>query len=387
MGWALGPNPDLIDMLCPGRQPMHGQIMQYPIPHRNSAGFALASGLGVAGKQQVVAMLPYNPHMQIQPFSMLTPDIVLDALDSIGLHGDGRLLALNSYENRVYQTGMEVGPPLIAKFYRPERWSDAEILEEHDFVATLAEREIPVVPALEVNGNTLHNFNGFRFSVFTRHGGRAPELDDRDTLEWMGRFIGRIHAVGALQSYRYRPALDIESFGMEPSMFLLEHNFIPAELAEVYRGVVAQALDGVRRCYDRAGNVKIIRLHGDCHAGNVLWTDAGPHFVDFDDSRMGPAIQDLWMLLSGGRADMVRQFADLMAGYEDFFDINPSELHLVEALRTLRLIHYAAWIARRWNDPAFTVAFPWFNTQRYWQDRILELREQIALMDEPPLLV
>jgi len=345
------------------------------------------SGSGVAVKQQVVTVLPYNPHMQTQPFSTLTPDIVLDALDDIGLHGDGRMLALNSYENRVYQTGMEAGPPLVAKFYRPGRWSDAEILEEHAFVATLAEREIPVVPALEVNGNTLHNFNGFRFSVFTRHGGRAPELDNRDTLEWMGRFIGRIHAVGALQSYRYRPALDMASFGMEPSVFLLEHNFIPAELVDVYRGVVAQALDGVRRCYDRAGNVKIIRLHGDCHVGNVLWTDAGPHFVDFDDSRMGPAIQDLWMLLSGERADMVRQFADLMAGYEDFFDINPSELHLVEALRTLRLVHYAAWIARRWDDPAFTVAFPWFNTQRYWQDRILELREQIALMDEPPLLV
>lgn len=331
-------------------------------------------------------MLPYNPAMQIQPFSTLTPDIVLDALDGIGLHGDGRLLALNSYENRVYQTGMEVGSPLIAKFYRPKRWSDAEILEEHAFVAILAEREIPVVPALEVNGNTLHNFNGFRFSVFTRHGGRAPELDDRDTLKWMGRFIGRIHAVGALQSYLHRPALNIASFGMEPSVFLLEHNFIPAELAEVYRGVVAQALDGVRRCYDRAGNVKTIRLHGDCHVGNVLWTDAGPHFVDFDDSRMGPAIQDLWMLLSGERAEMTQQFSYLVAGYEDFYDFEPRELHLVEALRTLRLIHYAAWIARRWDDPAFIVAFPWFNTQRYWQDRILELREQIALMDEPPLL-
>jgi Ser/Thr protein kinase RdoA (MazF antagonist) len=327
------------------------------------------------------------PQMLTQPFSALTPDSVLDALDSIGLRGDGRLLALNSYENRVYQAGMEDGLPLIAKFYRPARWSDAEILEEHAFVATLAEREIPVVPALEINSHTLHAFNGFRFSVFARHGGRAPELDNRDTLEWMGRFIGRIHSVGALESYRHRPALDIESFGVEPSAFLLEHDFIPAELVEVYRGVVAQALDGVRRSFDRAGAVKKLRLHGDCHVGNVLWTDAGPHFVDFDDSRMGPAIQDLWMLLSGERADMTRQFSDLMAGYEDFYDFDPRELHLIEALRTLRLIHYAAWIARRWDDPAFPVAFPWFNTQRYWQDRILELREQIALMDEPPLWV
>ena len=325
--------------------------------------------------------------MLTQPFSALTPDSVLDALDSIGLRGDGRLLALNSYENRVYQAGMEDGPPLVAKFYRPARWSDAAILEEHAFVSELVEREIPVVPAMEINSHTLHAFNGFRFSVFARHGGRAPELDDRDTLEWMGRFIGRIHAVGALDIYRERPTLDIRSFGVEPSAYLLEHDFIPAELVEVYRGVVAQALDGVRRCFDRAGPVRSLRLHGDCHVGNVLWTDAGPHFVDFDDSRMGPAIQDLWMLLSGERADMTRQFSDLLAGYEDFYDFDPRELHLVEALRTLRLIHYAAWIARRWDDPAFPVAFPWFNTQRYWQDRILELREQIALMDEPPLLV
>jgi len=319
------------------------------------------------------------------PFSSLTPDSVLDALDSIALRGDGRLLALNSYENRVYQAGMEEGPALVAKFYRPERWSDEAILEEHAFVATLTGREIPVVPALRINGNTLHKFNGFRFSVFSKHGGRAPELDRRDTLEWMGRFIGRIHALGSLESYQHRPTLDIQSFGVEPSEYLLAHDFIPAELLEVYRGVVALALDGVRRCYDRAGDVKILRLHGDCHVGNVLWTDDGPHFVDFDDSRMGPAIQDLWMLLSGERAEQTRQFADLLAGYEAFYDFHPRELHLLEALRTLRLIHYSAWIARRWDDAAFPVAFPWFNTQRYWQDRILELREQIALMDEPPL--
>ena len=330
--------------------------------------------------------MPYNPSMNSQPFSALTPDAVLDALDSIGLRSDGRLLALNSYENRVYQAGMDEGPPLIAKFYRPARWTDAAILEEHAFVATLAEREIPVVPAMTLNGRTLHDFNGFRFSVFARHGGRAPELDDCDTLEWMGRFIGRIHAVGALESYRHRPALDIQSFGIEPSAYLLAHDFIPAELLEVYRGVVAQALDGVRRCYERAGTVRTLRLHGDCHVGNVLWTDAGPHFVDFDDSRMGPAIQDLWMLLSGERAEQTQQLGDLLAGYEDFYDFDPRELYLLEALRTLRLIHYSAWIARRWDDAAFPVAFPWFNTQRYWQDRILELREQIALMDEPPLL-
>ena len=318
-------------------------------------------------------------------FSALTPDQVLDALDSIGLHSDGRLLALNSYENRVYQAGMEEGPPLVAKFYRPVRWSDEAILEEHRFVDELAGREIPVVPALTVAGKTLHAFNGFRFSVFPKHGGRAPELEDRATLEWMGRFIGRIHAVGALERYRERPALDINSFGHEPRDYLLAHGFIPDELLAAYRSVVGQALDGVKHCFDRAGDVRTLRLHGDCHCGNVLWTDAGPHFVDFDDSRTGPAVQDLWMLLSGERSDMVRQLSDLLAGYEDFAEFDPRELHLIEALRTLRLIHYSAWLAMRWDDPAFPLAFPWFNTQRYWQDRILELREQVALMDEPPL--
>lgn len=326
------------------------------------------------------------PPMKTQhPFSLLTPDTVLDAIDSTGIRCDGRLLALNSYENRVYQAGIEDAVPMIAKFYRPARWSDAAILEEHGFVDVLFEREIPVVPALYIGGKTLHEYKGFRFSVFPRHGGRAPELDNPDTLEWMGRFIGRIHAVGALSSYQHRLALDIQSFGVEPLDYLLTHDFIPPELLDVYRGVAALALDGIRHCFDRAGDVKTLRLHGDCHVGNVLWTDAGPHFVDFDDSRMGPAIQDLWMLLSGERAEQTRQFADLLAGYEDFYEFNPRELHLLEALRTLRLIHYSAWIARRWDDAAFPAAFPWFNTQRYWQDRILELREQIALMNEPPL--
>lgn len=320
-----------------------------------------------------------------QDFSTLSPDCVLNALESMGFRSNGCMLALNSYENRVYQIGMEEDAPLVAKFYRPERWTDAAILEEHAFVWELAEREIPVVPPLMLNGITLQSFGGFRFAVFPKHGGRAPELEDRNTLEWMGRFMGRIHAIGALKPFRERPMLDIASFGEQPRDYLLAHEFIPADLDAAYRSVVNQALDGVRHCFARAGGVRALRLHGDCHAGNVLWTDEGPHFVDFDDSRMGPAIQDLWMLLSGEHADKVRQLTDVLAGYEDFCDFDERELHLVEALRTLRLIHYAAWLAQRWNDPAFKQAFPWFNTQRYWQDRILELREQIALMDEPPL--
>lgn len=242
-----------------------------------------------------------------------------------------------------------------------------------------------MVPPLNIAGSTLHSHQGYRYALFNKQGGRAPELDRPETLQWMGRFIARIHAVGALDTYQHRPTLDINSFGREPCEFLLAHNFISSELREVYKGVVAHALDGVRRCFDRAGAVRTLRLHGDCHVGNVLWTEQGPHFVDFDDSRMGPAIQDLWMLLSGDRAEQTRQFADLLIGYEDFYDFDTREMHLLEALRTLRLIHYSAWIARRWDDAAFKVAFPWFDSQRYWQDRILELREQIALMDEAPL--
>ena len=319
------------------------------------------------------------------PYSTLTPDAVLDALESVGLRSDGRLLTLNSYENRVYQIGLEDTAPVVAKFYRPARWTEQQILEEHHFTQELADQEIPVVAPLTLQGRTLNSFKEFSFAVYPRRGGRAPELGDPATLEWMGRFIGRIHAIGALRPFQYRPALDIASFGEEPQNYLLSHDWIPAELLPAWRGAADQALDGARGCFERAGKIAQIRLHGDCHVGNVLWTDAGPHFVDFDDSRMGPAMQDLWMLLSGERPDMARQLADVLAGYENFCEFDMRELHLIEALRTLRLIHYSAWVARRWDDPAFPLAFPWFNTQRYWQDRILELREQIALMNEPPL--
>lgn len=334
-----------------------------------------------------------EPTGEMPPYAALTPDRVLDALESIGLRPDGRLLALNSFENRVYQVMLDESdahaPLLIAKFYRPQRWSDEAILEEHAFVEELVEREIPAVPALTIDGRTLHHHQEFRFAVFRRQSGRAPELSNRETLEWLGRFLGRIHAVGALRPFNHRPRIDIDSFGYEPRDWLLAHDTIPIELRTAWHTTVDQALAGVARCFDRAGTVRQLRLHGDCHLGNVLWNEygspAGPHFVDFDDSRMGPAIQDLWMLLSGERHEMQEQLLDVLAGYEDFQDFEPREVHLIEALRTLRLIHYAAWIARRWNDPAFPAAFPWFASPRYWQDRILELREQIALMDEAPL--
>ena len=320
------------------------------------------------------------------PYSALTPDCALDALDSVGLHADGRLLALNSYENRVYQMGVDGGAPVVVKFYRPARWSDAAILEEHAFTAELAAREIPVVAPLRLNGATLHAHAGFRFAVYPRQGGRMPEFDRAGTLERMGRFLGRIHAVGAQRDFVHRPALDVETFGHASRDFLASGKWLPADLKAAWDSVVDHALASVAHCYARAGAVRAIRLHGDCHAGNVLWTDAGPHFVDFDDSRMGPAVQDLWMLLSGEREEQQAQLNEILAGYEDFMEFDPGELHLVEALRTLRLIHYAAWLARRWDDPAFPAAFPWFNTQQYWQARILELREQIALMDDPPLV-
>lgn len=322
----------------------------------------------------------------LTPFSALTPDSILNALDSIGLQCDGRLFALNSYENRVYQVGLQGAPFVVAKFYRPLRWTSAAILEEHAFVQELFESEMPVLPAMLLQGHqTLIDSDGFRFAVFSKQTGRVPELEGREKLAWMGRFIARIHAIGALKPFKERPMLDIASFGDEPRAYLLANNVIPADLVEAYRSVSLHALDSVRRCFERAGEFNSLRLHGDCYPGNILWADDGPHFVDFDDSRMGPAIQDLWMLLSGERAEMTVQLKYLLEGYRTFYDFDPRELHLIEALRTLRLIHYSAWIARRWDDPAFPMAFPWFDTPRYWQDRIIELREQIALMDEGPI--
>jgi Ser/Thr protein kinase RdoA (MazF antagonist) len=323
--------------------------------------------------------------VDLHPYSRLTPDVVLDAIAAAGLQPDGRLLSLNSYENRVYQVWLDDGSVVVAKFYRPQRWSDAQIDEEHAFARELAEREIPVVaPLISLKTGTDHIF---RVAIYPRRGGRTPELGDPKALEWIGRFIGRIHAVGAARAFQHRESLNARTFGHEPRRFLLESHFVPPDLLDAWKAVTAQALAAVEASYERAGDVGAIRLHGDCHVGNILWTDDGPHFVDLDDARMGPAVQDLWMLLSGERAAMSVQLRSVLAGYEDFAGFDRRELCLLEALRTLRLIHYSAWIARRWDDPAFPAAFPWFNTQRYWQDRILELREQIALMAEEPLEV
>ncbi|HTT07583.1 MAG TPA: serine/threonine protein kinase [Gammaproteobacteria bacterium] len=322
------------------------------------------------------------------PFSGLTPERLLAAVEGIGYRCDGRLLAMNSYENRVYQVGLEEDAPIIAKFYRPARWTDAAILEEHAFTKELAELEIPVVPPCRDAGViTLHHYEELRFALYPRQAGRAPELDNDDTLMWLGRFIGRIHRAGASRAYVHRPRLTIENFGEQPSRFLLEQRFLPEDLRPAYESIARDLLAAVRGRFAQTQDVQWLRLHGDCHPGNILWTDAGPHFVDFDDSLTGPAMQDLWMLLSGDPDAMSRQLSKILEGYIEFMEFNPAELRLIEALRSLRMIHYAGWIARRWHDPAFPMAFPWFNTQRYWQDHILSLREQLSALDEPPLEV
>jgi Ser/Thr protein kinase RdoA (MazF antagonist) len=316
----------------------------------------------------------------MHPYAALTPEVVLDAVSMLGLRPDGRLLALSSYENRVYQIWLEEGAPVVGKFYRPGRWSAAQIEEEHAFAHELAEREIPVVAPSHQG-----TFGGFTFAVYPRRGGRTPEFDNPKVLEWIGRFMGRIHAVGSTRKFVHRESLTPKSFGHDPRAYLLGTSFIPADLLDAWKAITQQALQLVDACYERAGNVKTIRLHGDCHPGNILWTEDGPHFVDLDDARTGPAMQDLWMLLSGDRAAMSLQLRAVLDGYEQFMEFDRRELNLLEPLRTLRLIHYSAWIGRRWDDPAFPAAFPWFNTQRFWQDKILELREQIALMQEEPL--
>ena len=339
------------------------------------------------------------------PFAALTPDVVMDALASIGLYGDGRQMALNSYENRVYQLHLEDGTAVVAKFYRPQRWSTAQILEEHAFAAELMAAEIPVIGPLSLNGHTLHQFGGFDFSVSPCRGGRAPELDDPDVLEWIGRFLARIHTVGAARPFVSRPVLDLASFGVASRDWLLAHEQIPLDVQSAWAKVAQDAIDLIATYPILTGlkptnglnsdPIRLLRLHGDCHPGNILWTPLeapsasgpGPHFVDLDDARSGPAVQDLWMLLSGERHQRTRQLGALVDGYEQFRNFDRRELALIEPLRTLRLIHYSAWLARRWADPIFAHNFAWFGSSDYWRGQVQMLEEQLEAMQEPPLLV
>lgn len=327
--------------------------------------------------------MPISPDDKT-PYYRLDPDTVLQSVESIGLLTDGRLLALNSYENRVYQIGIEDEEPVIAKFYRPKRWSDKQILEEHSFSLELAAAEIPLIAPMVFDGETLFHHEGFRFTLFRRQGGHAPELEDRETRLWLGRFIGRIHAVSRNTPFMERLALTPEAYGDDSIATIVGDRWIPAHLEPAFESLAGDLMEHIRNAFERAGDVRQIRLHGDLHLGNLLWRD-GPFFVDLDDCRSGPAIQDLWMLLSGERYEMERQMADVLEGYTSFCDFDFRELQLIEALRTLRMLHHAAWLARRWEDPAFPVAFPWFDGARYWEDLVLGLREQLSAMQELPL--
>jgi Ser/Thr protein kinase RdoA (MazF antagonist) len=318
-------------------------------------------------------------------FLNLEPEQILSSLDGLGFACDGRFLTLNSYENRVYQVGVADGPPVVAKFYRPGRWSDDQILEEHEFAAELAALEIPVVPPLSVEGRTLHRSGPFRLSVSPYRGGRAPELDDRRLTKQLGRLVARIHLAGESTAFRYRPTIDIESYGYRSADYLLDNGFIPREMADVYEGIAEHLFEEIEHSFERAGSLNNIRLHGDFHPGNVLVSGDQLHIVDLDDTRTGPAVQDLWMFLSGDRNEQAPQLENLLEGYSEFRHFDARELHVLEALRTLRIMHYAAWLARRWQDPAFQSAFPWFDSRRYWDEHILALREQVALMQEGPL--
>ena len=322
--------------------------------------------------------------MSRELFARLSPDLIMDAIESLGYQCDARILELNSYENRVFQIGLEQAEPIIAKFYRANRWTDDMIREEHDFTLQLAESDVSVVPPLQIDSQTLFVFDEFRFSLYQRRGGRAPAIDDLDCLTILGRHIALIHNVGASSEFYHRPALSIEEFGLSAREFLLNNNFIPMGLIPAYSTVSEQLLADIEKVY-AAATFDTLRLHGDCHMGNVLWREELPHFVDFDDARTGPAIQDLWMMLSGSQSAQEQQLDHILKGYREFRDFNPIELRLIEGLRALRLMHHAAWIARRWQEPAFKRAFPFFDNEKFWATHILELREQCAALFEQPL--
>jgi Ser/Thr protein kinase RdoA (MazF antagonist) len=320
------------------------------------------------------------------PYERLMPDVIMAAVEGCGFECTGSILALASYENRVYQIGTADGF-VVAKFYRPGRWSTAAILEEHEFALELAGQEIPVVPPLVHGGETLHEHDGFRFAVYERRGGRWPELGTADDRVWMGRFLGRLHAVGAVRRFAVRATLSREELGRKSVEELLAGDWIPPHLRDSYESITAQLLDAIDAAFDEVGGYRAIRIHGDCHRGNVLWTEDGPHFVDLDDCVNGPAVQDLWLFLAGSRDEMSAQLGELLEGYSQFFEFDFRELRLVEALRALRLMHYTAWITRRWHDPAFPRAFPWIAESRYWEQHVQALLEQRAALDDPPLAV
>lgn len=318
------------------------------------------------------------------PFAVLSPDAIIEAIEAAGFHCDGRVLALGSYENRVYQVGLDDADPLVAKFYRPGRWSDEAILEEHGFALELAAAEIPVVAPLQVapDSRTLLSHGGFRYALYPRRGGQWPELGTPDDRQWIGRFLGRIHLLGAQQAFLHRPRLSPSAMGRDSVAYLLDAEIVAEYIEPRYEQVTAELLDLVEARFVAVGPLRYLRIHGDCHRNNVLWTAAGPHFVDLDDCMMGPAVQDLWMLVAGQPTEQRAQLADILEGYSLFAHFDPVESLLIEPLRALRMIHYAAWLARRWHDPAFPRAFPWFGEARYWERHVAELEEQLAVVEQ-----
>ena len=330
--------------------------------------------------------------MSNQDYYQLTPELVFQAIESCGYKLDGTLLALNSYENRVYRLADIKGTRYVAKFYRPGRWSNEQILEEHEFAFQMAEREIPVVAPLELKGqstnvqSTLGHWQDFRFALFPCVGGREPELENLDNLEQLGRYLGRMHALGAVEDFKYRPTLDVASYGTSSIETILAADFIPLELRNAYQAIATQVLELIKVQFDQPGEIAQIRIHADFHPGNILWHMDGPNIVDLDDARMGPAIQDLWMLIGVDPETQLLHFDCLMDGYSDFFDLPLTQLRLIEPLRSLRMLHYSAWLARRWDDPSFKHHFPWFAESRYWEQQILQLKEQLAMLQDDQTL-
>jgi Ser/Thr protein kinase RdoA (MazF antagonist) len=340
---------------------------------------------GIWQRRGVVESVESSHMNQDAPYTDLSPETVLDAIEATGMRCDGRVLALNSYENRVYQIGIEDAVPVVAKFYRPARWSDAAIREEHAFAQELAQHEIPVVAPLVQDGASLHEHRGFRYAVFPRRGGHWPELGTTEQREWVGRFLGRIHAAGRSSQFYERGRLSIDELGWQSRETVLDGDWMPDYLAVKYEDVTQELLEAVEARAEGWGGSRTLRILGDCHRGNILWTDLGPHFVDLDDCLTGPAVQDLWMLLAGGVQEMRTQLRDILAGYEQFQPFERSELALIEPLRALRMIHYSAWLARRWDDPAFPKAFPWFAEPRYWEEHYRSLTDQLAAVTGPAL--
>ncbi len=325
-------------------------------------------------------------------FSNLTPALILDAIESLGVQVTSGLLALNSYENRVYQFSTENNTRMVAKFYRPSRWTNEQIQEEHDFAFELNDLELPIISPLKFSVAdrpyaSLHQFEGYRFALFPSVGGREFEVDNLEQLELMGRLIGRIHASSAKKPFKHRLNINTEEYLDDSALILKESSLLPKHLHLAFFAILTPVIECTKRLFNQhIKNVRHIRLHGDCHPGNILWRD-GPSVVDLDDCRSGPAIQDLWMMLSGDVMQQQIQLETLIEAYEEFNAFDMTEFNLIEPLRAMRMVHYMAWLCRRFEDPAFPRAFPWFTEDKYWENQILSLKEQLADLQQPAIKI